>query len=229
MNQKSCIFSQHQVALHKDGKLSMVLMKMKMADGSLPSDIENEGSIAYHLDGSYDKIMDFTKTYPCWKELKAPYSIGQRVWIREDWNISSDGEVYFRTDGINGLPLLHRTNISSNQYAFEDFTWKSSASMPTKYAIRSFEVTGRKAIRLRDLTEEDCVGMTRFNNDWIYDKFPEYAADYSAWKSLNDPSLKPPLGISPLRRYVAYYESLHGAGSWAADQDVWFWSFNIKG
>ena len=171
---KSMILNQHQVALHKEGKLSMVLVKMK------PQPEQSGENI--------------------WLNA-APYTIGQEVMIREDWK-----EVF--SIGV----ILYRADVSEeDDFLYSYISWKSSATMPTDFAIRSFVPTGCKAIRLRDLTEEDCKGMINVLDGWddeIY--YRDYSFNY------------PIPAKNPLYSYQSYYESLHGSGSWAANQDVWF-------
>ncbi len=53
---------------------------VKLRDGSLA----DENSISNHLDGSFHKVMDFSKSFPYWQELPCKYgNVGDIMEIRD--------------------------------------------------------------------------------------------------------------------------------------------------
>src|SRR6185312_9715625 len=79
---KPILFSTPMVTAILEGRKTKTRRIVKMKDGSLMQ----EEDLSNHLDGSFDKVMDFTKTYPYWQALKCPYGeTGDILWVREKW------------------------------------------------------------------------------------------------------------------------------------------------
>lgn len=79
------LFSTEMVKAILEGRKSQTRRVVKMRDGSLMEDED----LSKHMDGSFDKVMDFTKTFPFYQKLKCPYGeVGDVLWVRENWQLA---------------------------------------------------------------------------------------------------------------------------------------------
>jgi len=127
---------------------------------------------------------------------------GKSLAVRENWaqdSVHSDL-------GTHHLPIAYRADCETPEL----FSWRSSASMPIKYARTHLEVIGAGILRLGDITNDDIIKL-----------------------GLGSP-LKTPL----LHGYVTEewnmdcmgikYNQKHGAGAFNRDKDEWFWKLTLK-
>ncbi len=88
----------------------------------------------------------------CWDgKLKAKYSVGDVLWVRETWATSVMPNVY-----------LYRAQNEIEPYAFPPLKWKPSIFMP-KEACRLFlEVTNVRAERLQEISFGEAISEGLF-------------------------------------------------------------------
>ena len=77
--------------------------------------------------------------------FKAPYKVGDVLYVRETWNEVTNGYIYKATNEpvmVNGYKI--------------DFRWRPSIHMPKAAARIFLRVTSVRVERLHDMTVEDC-------------------------------------------------------------------------
>lgn len=144
--------------------------------------------------------------YPC------PYGqVGDRLWVRETWaEVGSldPGFVTYRATYPHGLPA-GMANVPAD-IRDAGYRWKPSIHMPRRHSRITLEVTAVRVERLQDISEE----RARAEGVLLCEGG---AFDYSAqdWHQ----------GLSASGSFATLWESINGAGSWAADPWVWVVEF----
>ncbi|WP_445287693.1 hypothetical protein [Variovorax atrisoli] len=147
--------------------------------------------------------------YPC------PYGRpGERLWVRETHapqpDCSLSWEKWMRGAG-GEKPIIHYAADATERTWVE--RWRPSIHMPRWASRISLEVTGVRAERLQDISEEDAKDEGAWGPDAsIVSKVAEYfgCSIYAAHPSL---------------AYRMLWEQIHGADSWAANPWVWVIEF----
>jgi hypothetical protein len=122
---------------------------------------------------------------------KCPYAIGQRLWVRETW-AAPWGRDYKFPSGESGI--LYRADNSTSFP--NDGHWKPSIFMPRWASRIDRVVTGIRAERLQDISEEDafdegcfalgdcdCTAKVQYQNLWdsINGKTYPWASNPCLW------------------------------------------------
>lgn len=137
---------------------------------------------------------------------------GDRLWVRETW-CCDDYRVqegpYLEVDGARDA-LFYRAD---NEHPFESPEgkfWKPSIHMPRWASRILLEIVSVRVERLQECSEADAKaeGVYRDSDGWI---------DY------NMPSTQS--CANALDSYKTLWESINGAGSWAANPWVWVVEF----
>jgi len=99
--------------------------------------MQNDTETRVNKDGSKS-----TQLRAC-EEIKKPYSVGDTIWVRETWLKADDG-YHYKSD---------ETRVSKEIRELYGYKWKPSIHM-SRVAARTFlKVSGIKAERLHDITE----------------------------------------------------------------------------
>lgn len=78
-----------------------------------------------------------------------PYgTIGDRLYVRETWQINAAGEIIYRADTQNDGPVDGRADQESKH-------WKPSIHMPRTHSRITLEVLSVRVERVQDISEED--------------------------------------------------------------------------
>lgn len=152
------LFTAHMVRAIIGGQKTQTRRIIKLRDGTNPADED----ISTHLDGTFDKVMDFSKTYPYWQELKCPYGRpGDHLWVREtylQWQYR-DGEkgeiVYY--DDPNIHDILRDKKSLEKQKQIGNWRIIPSIHMPRAASRITLQITHIRAQRLHDITEADAI------------------------------------------------------------------------
>lgn len=148
------------------GNKTMTRRAIKLADGSSPQDDD----ISWNLDDTVDKIMDFTKTYPYWKECKPKYQVGDLLYVKEAVKYFDGKWVYkFEKPDPNA-----------------DKKFKSPLFMPKHAARIWLRITDIKPERVQDISEEDAIkegiDTNKISGDYEHTPACEFE---NLWKSIN--------------------------------------------
>ena len=211
----------------------------KVADGVKMYSLNDYDRLPKHptkwdLDGSVGVARD--AGYP--REYDARFAIGDRLWVKETWNVfsfSQDGEVAWplskiptreqfegvKEQGVRGVwHVIHRESDQAREW-FSDQKWRVSIHMPRWASRLTLTVTDVRVQRLQDCSEADAIaeGIERFacigGNAW---------RDYGVGDGFNvrDP------GNPAQRSYATLWDSLNGAGAWDANPWVVAVSFDVR-
>jgi hypothetical protein len=156
--------------------------------------------------------------------IKCPYgNPGDRLWVRETWRspqkylvaYAADGECgAWIDDGSGGQAFIRHGKVMLSPGDDGNFgpskygdKWRPSTCMPRWASRITLEITAVRVERLNDISENDAAAegcgldiMTPFGHD-------------------NGSFIWGPNG------FVAAWESLYGAGSWALNSWVWVVEF----
>jgi hypothetical protein len=141
------------------------------------------------------------------KLIKPRYRKGEICFIKEPYFWDSQG-------GIIGK--LHY------KYAGEDgFKWANKLFMPARYARYFIEITGVRAERLQDISDEDCIseGIMESDQKGVY--FSD-AVQYSGARAGICKSFH-----SPQEAYAALIDSIYSKGTWESNPFVWVYDFKL--
>lgn len=147
--------------------------------------------------------------------VKAPYSIGDILWVRETWNGDWCDHYIYKADGGSDV---------SAGYDKEP-RWHPSIHMPRDAARIFLRVTDVQVERLNEISKSDAIDEGALTCDLCEtDEYKE-----SCEKAKREGS-KPPIGYSPRERFAALWDSTiknteitkYG---WAANPWVWVIKF----
>jgi len=170
MTDKSIIFSAESVRAILEGRKTQHRMVVKYQfPGAETVEFGMYHPIGIDKHGiAYPKELQFG----AWSDnadIKCPFEIGQKLWVRETWGIGCrphpysgwvDGIEYkadelFIDDDKVSLPLNVIDDRDLEKY--ESDGWKSPVHMPRWASRLSLEVTDIRCERLQDINEEDAV------------------------------------------------------------------------
>jgi hypothetical protein len=152
MKERPIIFSDEMVRAILAGRKTQTRRVIRMRDGSLCDDTDipaNEGTRAPY-------VMDFSKTFPRWRQLDCPYGApGDRLWVKETWADAPNGMIYRANfnlpDGFGSEVVDLRTGKTI------PLKWKSSRFMPKKLARLWLEIISVRVERLQEIKPQDMV------------------------------------------------------------------------
>lgn len=133
------------------------------------------------------------------------YKVGEIVYLKEPYVVSKGGRVFRKYD---------KSDVSFLRYLGEDteakWVWKNKLFMPESAARYFIKITGVRAERLQDISEEDCLkeGIELYNN---------YDGTYGGHSA----------PASPREAYAALINSINGKGTWEKNPFVWVYDFEL--
>lgn len=136
---------------------------------------------------------------------------GDRLWVRETWSSDDGKTAWYRADGETynaGLP------------------WRPSIFMPRWASRITLEITGVRVERLNEISTEDAIaeGTPVTWGDWR-GQAPEWALR-SIGPEYGSPGSHLWDNRTTVKNYGLLWESINGAGSWAANP--WVWCIEFK-
>lgn len=181
MKERPILFSTDMVTAILDGRKTQTRRVIKNTDGT---PVEND-DMSYDYEGeNVETVMDFSKTYPYWKENKCPYGNPEDLlYVRETFSVVP--KTAYRNSDVFQIESVENDHDAFIYKASFDLStggirWKPSIHMP-KIASRIWlKVTGVRVERVQDISGKDAVmeGVKTTS---------EYARDYFAnlWDSIN--------------------------------------------
>lgn len=168
-----------------------------------------------------------------------PYAtwLGDRLWVRETWAKWSCPQ------HDEGQPPGTACYCKRVDYRADSklppHSWKPSIFMPRWASRITLEITEVRVERLRSISEADAIAegveAKFYSEHWTaYDPetegYPSFgvapSADYITKQRLENIRHHPPkLMQSAIESYRSLWESINGAGSWAANPWVWALTF----
>jgi len=206
------LFSTTMVQAILEGRKTQTRRVVKMRDGSL---MEAE-DLSTHIDGSFDKVMDFTKTYPYWQELKCPYgNVGDILWVRETFS----NDLVSANDGI---PLYTYAADMPKGMDLKGLGWKPSIFMPFAACRIFLKIINIKVEPLQEINNADAFAE---GIEWKI-KFPDEHPDLKYYR---DYMFKDRFATGILFEAKHSFKSLwfkiNGRESWENNPFVWVIEF----
>ena len=163
-------------------------------------------------------------------QIRSPYQIGQRLWVRETWGIGCRPHTYSGwVDGVEykadelfiddkiSLPLNVIDDRDLSKY--ESDGWQSPIFMPRWASRLTLEVVGIRCERLQDITEKDAVaeGITE-----------RYIAKGGAFTRVSK-ILHEHGEVGTLRNgYAVEWTNLNAKRGYPWDSNPWVWVISFK-
>ena len=149
--ERPILFNTEMVRAILDGEKTVTRRPIK------PQYAEQTGGIKIPLD-------DFAKD--CDIADFSPYSVGDRLWVRETWcqlwhlddrdrPLEGTEKYYYAADGYNPTPFNHFPDENGFSGGRDRPRWKPSIHMPREAARLFLRVTDVRAERLQDITDKD--------------------------------------------------------------------------
>lgn len=136
---------------------------------------------------------------------------GDRLWVRETFNRTNPGGesgiYYYRADGK--FPKC----IGGGRFTSVE-SWKPSIHMPRAACRILLEITDVRVERLQDISEEQALAEG-------VRPYPEHA-EFGDWYHVEGIET---YSAEPSKSFELLWESINGAGSWAANPWVWVVEF----
>jgi hypothetical protein len=148
------------------------------------------------------------------------YSVGEKLYLKEPYNrsyIPEIGDKYDNPFQEAGDPKCWETIYQYDKYIYAGAEWKNKLFMPAKYARYFIEITGVRAERLQDISDEDCIKEGIIKIDSLSTRkcytLPE-SSNYAEF-------------YTPQQAYAALIDSISGKGTWEMNPFVWTYDFKL--
>lgn len=157
----------------------------------------------------WGKMVDFNLITD-WNYFKCPYQIGDILWVRETWtsDLVSDGE---------GEALInYKADIPELSGA-----WKPSIHMPKDAARIFLKVTGVRAERLQNISEQDAIaeGIEKVGGTYSINPWRNYLRGKNGEMNMHC--------SSPIRSFQTLWDLIHGSEAWSENPWVWVIEFEV--
>lgn len=217
MSIKPILFNTEMVRAILDGRKTQTRRVVKSID-SLCYYRAEPSDDAYEALGKWDFFYGWLEgdvMFDACASVKAPYSIGDILWVRETWNGDWCDHYIYKADGGRAV---------SAGYDKEP-RWHPSIHMPRGAARIFLRVTDVQVERLNEISQYDAIDEgTLTCNLFETEEYRELCE-----KSKREGS-KPPIGYSPRERFAVLWDSTiknteitkYG---WAANPWVWVIKF----
>jgi hypothetical protein len=146
---------------------------------------------------------------------RVPYSVGDRLWVRETWQGLSFGD-YLPTKSCQCEVRYAATDPCADLDAeARGYPWRPSIFMPRFASRLTLTVTDVRVERLQDISGSDAIAE---------------GADITGEQTMTGPMVKvaPGTYLSPVAWYHRLWDSINGAGSWDANPWVVAYTFTVQ-
>lgn len=210
--ERPILFSTPMVQAILEGRKTQTRRIIKLRDGSNPDDEsiswnyyedENGKDIAPK---TFDKVMDFSKSFPYWQELKCPYgNVGDELWVRE---------TFHKYDSIPDK-IIYSYKADNSLIAGAKI-WKPSIHMPRVASRIQLRITDIRVEQLQDISEQDCI------NEGIEFNEPHNGNGYlHVFKNYTDEKFD----MDAIGSFLTLWQKINGSESLASNPFVWVLSF----
>ncbi len=144
-------------------------------------------------------------------DVWCPWAARELIWVRETWL-------------EDGCGILYRAHPNCEGVAQMLGGWRPSIFMPRRASRLTLRITEVRAQELQQISEVDAIaeGIERDGEGW-----KSYEIIHQGrHKGERHPHAVVP-NRSPITSYRELWESINGAGSWAANPWVWALTFDV--
>ena len=152
MTDRPILFSAPMVRALLEGRKTQTRRLLKLRGHKRFSDFGPSDTPGYE--------WHFRRADGCWcdhrqSDLPLPYAIGDRLWVKEEWQVSGLG--YGVKLPIPGMGRLHYS--ATDDGAWKDYwgRWRSSLHMPRWASRLTLTVNDVRVQRLQDISEADAI------------------------------------------------------------------------
>jgi hypothetical protein len=148
--------------------------------------------------------------------IKPRYNIGDRLWVRETWDIVDQPVGTCARESVT----IYKADPQWYPYVHK---WKSGRYMPRIWARLFLEVTDIKAERLQDISQIDAIeeGLLYYEGWQTREYKKALAAAVAA-------GTKPPLGFSTKQRYLHLWDKLNKKRGYGVKVNPWVIVYSFK-
>lgn len=146
------------------------------------------------------------------------YKVGEILFLKEPYYIETD---YCIHDELTGSPKeeweverFYKFDNSGVEVPF----WENKLFMPEKYARHFIKITGVRAERLQDISEEDCI------KEGIQKHKGGYRTNY---RQPNAKSYLDGYSWTAQEEYTKLIDSINGNGTWDLNPFVWVYDYEL--
>lgn len=158
-------------------------------------------------------------------KLRSPHGKpGDHLWVRETWageRAEQVGTGATRTQVVLDGGRLISGLLFAADSILKPERWKPSIFMPRWASRITLEVTGVRVERLNDISEADAVAEGIERVGVVHNGATPTWRDYADQTDRDTPNE----WLSPRNSYRSLWQSINGAGSWAANPWVWVVEF----
>lgn len=147
--------------------------------------------------------------------LVAKYKVGDIIYMKEPYRFAPDVDfIIYKFDFPNG-----RDEYPGCDKVDTPVEWKNKLFMPSSAARHFIKITGVRAERLQDITEEDCF------REGITDC--DYGGMQCVVYGLQKGLFFDELGTTPKEAYAALIDKINGKGTWDSNPFVWVYDYKL--
>lgn len=162
----------------------------------------------------YDEDGDFYGDKERYFQFKAPYKVGDHLWVREIHHLNhANGKVTYRAD-------YHLDPFDKNESCDDEFTgdekWLSPIFMPKKLARIWLEITNVRIEKLQDISRKDATAEGLDRQDGVLGTVYREYDKTGIWDSNS---------INSFRSLWNSIYSKDETKSWEANPYVWVYEF----
>lgn len=165
-----------------------------------------------------------------WLAELSPFKVGMQLWVRETAWYPSEITGQMWRDGADTWPkVIYSADADTDGEWCREHGWKQKPSifMPRWASRITLEITGVRAERLQDITEEDAKAEGVY--PWIgFLPNRSYDTAEKAWcrrtKQI-DPSA---VSASPVGLFAALWDVLNGPRGFGWDVNPWCWAISFR-
>ena len=142
--------------------------------------------------------------------LVAKYKIGDILYLKEPYRFAPDVDfIIYKFDYPNG-----RDDYPGCDKVDTPVEWKNKLFMPASAARHFIKITGVRAERLQDISQEDCIKEGIFQHISLAKVY---------WKNGFDKLMY----NSPREAYSALIDKINGKGTWDSNPFVWVYDYRL--
>lgn len=156
--------------------------------------------------------VDDSGTFP----IKPKYKVGEIVYLKEPYLYADDNE----EKCIRPYYKFSTADVLQLKVMGVDIKWKNKLFMPESAARYFVEITGVRAEKLKDISDEDCMkeGIQR-NPEAIPIGYP-FGIKFSYNNGYYNYT-------TPQEAYAALINEINGKGTWEKNPWVWVYDFEL--
>ena len=166
------------------------------------------GNIVFRTRDEYDELIF----------INPKYEVGEKVYLKEPYILYQEEYQESKTSQ-SGIQYAYKFG---NHLSIEEITgksdskWKNKLFMPESAARHSIEITGVRAERLQDISEEDCFKEGIEEVIWKGKILKSSKYYFNGYESYD----------TPIEAYAELIDRINGNGIW--ERNPWVWVYDFK-